>query len=125
MSSPSQCQKLGDATKAILEILCKYKIPNLNINNLIEIITNDVKVFTYIDIDDRIKEKDEGKDLITDIMKSLVDNSQNQLTYRVFENMFKYIKELLDERYMFLDDEIGNICINYELLAEDIRGENF
>ena len=125
MSNPNCYQNLGKPIKNILEILCKYSLSDLNIDDLIEKITNDVKIFTYIDIDDKIKEKDEGASCIIDIMKSLVDNYEDPLTYSHFEGMMEYIKRIINEKYLSLDYNSGRSCINYNLLKKDIERDDF
>lgn len=125
MSKPPVYQNISTSTKAILEILGKYRIPNLDIDNLIKIITNDIKTFTYIDIDDDIKREYDGKDCITDIMKSLVSTSKEPLTYRRFEDMLKYIKEIFEERYIVSETTSDEFHIDYDLLMKDVENDSF
>lgn len=125
MSKPPVYQNIGTSTKAILEILGKYRIPDLDIDNLIKIITNDIKTFTYIDIDDDIKREGEGKGYITDIMKSLVSTSKEPLTYRRFEDMLKYIKEIFEERYIVSETTSDEFHIDYDLLMKDVENDSF
>ena len=55
MSKPDIVQDYSDVIMEIMQVLSKYKITYYGFEKIIQTITDEVKLFTYIDIDDNLK----------------------------------------------------------------------
>lgn len=57
MSKPKRVQDYGEVAKEILKVLNKYQITYAGFNHIMDYIRNEINIFTFIDIDDILKEE--------------------------------------------------------------------
>lgn len=57
MSKPNRNQNYGEVVEEILKVLNKYQITYNGFNLIMDYVRDEINLFTFIDIDDDLKEK--------------------------------------------------------------------
>lgn len=57
MSKPNHDQDYGEVVEEILKVLSKYQITYNGFNLIMDYIRDEINIFTFIDIDEDLKEK--------------------------------------------------------------------